>query len=162
MLKRLYLIVGLAASITAILVHGPAHAMGPSSSDGVDVTVIVAKGTALLDQEKFEAALETFDEAIRADPENPDAWNGLAYSKRRLGDVEGAWPAYRHALELDPNHRGANEYIGELYLKTGQPEKAAEHLAVLERVCPDGCPERTELDEAIRAYQASAGTVRPE
>jgi hypothetical protein len=38
-------------------------------------------------------------------------------------------------LRIDPNHKGAHEYIGQAYLKAGQPDKAAEHLARLEQIC---------------------------
>jgi hypothetical protein len=38
------------------------------------------------------------------------------------------------ALRLEPNHRGANEYIGWAYLKTNQLDKAEKHLARLEKI----------------------------
>jgi hypothetical protein len=50
-------------------------------------------------------------------------------------------------------HLGANEYLGELYLETGQPELAEERLAVLKEACPDGCEELEELEVALAAYQ---------
>lgn len=139
-----------------------AAAMGPTPLGNDEVSAKIEMGAELLDGEKFEEALALFDDVIRSNPDNADAWTGFAFAKRRLGDVEGAWPAYQRALDLDPDHKGANEYIGELYLRIGQPEKAQEHLEVLNRVCSLGCEERTELAEAIQAYHMSKGAVRPE
>ena len=52
---------------------------------------------------------------------------------------------YEKALSLDSRHKGAHEYIGELYLKLKQPEKAKEHLAKLDSICFFGCEEFDEL-----------------
>ena len=46
-----------------------------------------------------------------------------------------------------------HEYIGELYLKLKQPEKAKEHLAKLDSICFFGCKEFDELKEAIQGYE---------
>ena len=61
-----------------------------------------------------------------------------------------AFVYYEKALSLDPPHKEAHEYIGELYLKLKQPEKAKEHLAKLDSICFFGCEEFDELKEAIR------------
>ena len=56
---------------------------------------------------------------------------------------------YGKALDLDPNHRGALEYSGELYLKTGEGDKARSNLQRLEALCPKGCEELEDLREAF-------------
>ena len=58
-------------------------------------------------------------------------------------------------LAINPNHRGANEYLGELYLKLGDPEKARQHLAKLQGLCPTGCSEYNDLKKAVDTYQAA-------
>jgi tetratricopeptide (TPR) repeat protein len=60
---------------------------------------------------------------------------------------------YQQALAIEPDHRGANEYLGELYLQTGQPEKAEERLKVLDEECFFGCDEYDELEAAIEEYR---------
>ena len=35
------------------------------------------------------------------------------------------------ALDFDPQHKGALEYLGELYVETGQVDKAKENVAAL-------------------------------
>ena len=64
-----------------------------------------------------------------------------------------AFVYYEKAFSLDPRHKGAHEYIGELYLKLKQLEKANEHLAKLDSICFFSCEELDELKEAIQAYE---------
>ena len=71
-----------------------------------------------------------------------------------MGNTAKAFEHYGIALELEPKHRGANEYLGELYLETGQLEKAEQRLKVLDQACFFGCEEYDELKEAIEAYKA--------
>jgi hypothetical protein len=54
---------------------------------------------------------------------------------------------------LQPKHRGANNYLGHLYLETGSLEKAQERLAVLDKACSFGCEEYSELKQAISAHK---------
>jgi cytochrome c-type biogenesis protein CcmH/NrfG len=58
------------------------------------------------------------------------------------------------AASFDADHKGAHEYLGELYVETGQLAKAREHLGVLGRLCPQGCEEREDLAKAIAAAQS--------
>jgi hypothetical protein len=52
-------------------------------------------------------------------------------------------------LRLDPQHRGAHEYMGEAYVLTGDKARAQQHLAALERICGKGCEEYQDLAKAI-------------
>jgi Flp pilus assembly protein TadD len=52
----------------------------------------------------------------RRNPEHADLQNFLGYSYRNLKQFDLAFTHYKRALELDPRHRGAHEYIGEAYL----------------------------------------------
>ncbi len=76
------------------------------------------------------------------------------FSHRKLGRFETARAFYRKALKLDPNHRGAREYLGELYLTLGDIKKAERELAALEDLCIFGCEEFTDLEKAVKTYKA--------
>lgn len=78
-----------------------------------------------------------------------DAFNLLAFSLRNQGHHDAAFIYYFKALDLDPDHTSAREYLGELYVKLGQFDKAREQLDRLERLCPQGCEERDDLAAAI-------------
>ena len=55
---------------------------------------------------------------------------------------------------LKPSHRGADEYLAELYLQMGDLARAEAHLARLDKICVFGCAEHTDLKKAIKAYKA--------
>nr|MCH9673660.1 efflux RND transporter permease subunit [Gammaproteobacteria bacterium] len=59
------------------------------------------------------------------------------------------------ALTLSPNHIGANEYLGELYLLLEQPELAKERLIILKHICPKPCAAHDDLEAAIKAFGAA-------
>ncbi len=107
----------------------------------------------LIDDEKYQQAITKLDQAVRDAPGDADLLNLVAYSHRKLDHFDIALDHYLKALKIDPEHRGANEYLGELYLKLGQPEKAEERLGVLDKDCFFGCEEFDELEQAINDYQ---------
>ncbi len=107
----------------------------------------------LIDDEKYEQAIAELDKALEKDADDPDLLNLVAYSHRQLKRYEIALNYYQRALEIEPDHRGANEYLGELYLHLGQLEKAEERLSVLDKECFFGCREFDKLERAIEIYR---------
>jgi tetratricopeptide (TPR) repeat protein len=71
-----------------------------------------------------------------------------------VGQLPLAFTNYQRALQLDPRHRGAHEYIGEAYLMANNLTKAEEHLAALQRICLIPCEEYDDLKKAIVEYRA--------
>jgi tetratricopeptide (TPR) repeat protein len=103
----------------------------------------------------YQRALAPLQKVVQADPRNADAWNYIGFSQRNLQHFDQSLAAYQKALAINPDHRGANEYLGELYLKTGDLEKARERLSKLQNLCPGGCEEYDDLKKAVGAYQAA-------
>ncbi len=87
--------------------------------------------------------------------QHADVYNLLGYSLRKNGDFKTALTYYTKALEFDPNHKAAREYLGELYVETGNIAKAKEQLAALTKLCPGGCEEREDLQKAIGGKTSS-------
>lgn len=120
------------------LLTGPAFAMGSSdswSSEGTDLSAV----TELVDAEMYEMAIDKIETMLEEDSENADLYNYLAYSQRKMGDFDSAAQNYERALMINPEHVGALEYQGELFLQTGKPEMADENLARLKEVCGVDC-----------------------
>ena len=84
-----------------------------------------------------------------------DVYNLMGFSLRKSGDLERAYTFYRKALEYEPNHKGALEYLGELYVERGELAKAREHVRLLTGLCPSGCEELDDLKAALA--QADGG-----
>ena len=87
-------------------------------------------------------------------PDNAYALNLMGFSERKMGESSTALMYYKKALDLQPTHIGANEYLGELYLELKQPDMAEQRLAVLQQVC-GSCEEYTELKEKIEKFKAN-------
>jgi Flp pilus assembly protein TadD len=85
-------------------------------------------------------------------------WNNLMGYSLRKADPANAPEAekfYNEALRIDPKHRGALEYSGELYLIKGDLATAEERLATLDKVCRLPCDEYTDLKKAVARYKAA-------
>lgn len=112
-----------------------------------------AMGNDLVKDGKFKDAIPHFEKAAKLDPQNADAFNMLAYSQRRAGQLDAAFENYEKALALDPDHKGAHEYVGEAFLMVGNLEKAEEHLGKLRKLCPSGCNESRMLMKSVQRYK---------
>ncbi len=107
---------------------------------------------------KWQPAIAELRIAVRDEPKNADAHNLLAYSLRKQvkPDLAKAFEHYKIALQLDPQHLGAHEYIGEAYLMDKKPAEAEKHLVILEQLCGNKtCEEYQDLAKAIAKYQAT-------
>jgi len=96
------------------------------------------------------------DELKRLNDTGDADWNNLmGYSLRKspTPDFAGAEKFYDEALRIDPKHRGALEYSGELYLQTGDLAKAEQRLAALDQACFFPCSEYSDLKKAIAQYK---------
>ena len=85
-------------------------------------------------------------------PLQADTLNYLGFTTRKLGDFENGEKYYLLGLEIEPNHVGINEYLGELYVVTNRLDLAKERLKVLESC---NCEEYTELKEIINGTKQS-------
>jgi tetratricopeptide (TPR) repeat protein len=84
----------------------------------------------------------------------PTGTTSWAYSLRKQAtpDLDGAERFYNEALRIDPRHRGALEYSGELYLMKGDLARAEQRLAALDKAYTFGCEEYTDLKNAVARF----------
>ena len=113
------------------------------------------KAEYLIKGEQFEEAIPLLQKVVADNPRDADAWNYLGFASRKLGKNDEALGYYQKALALSPNHKGANEYLGELYLQMNNLPKAEEQLAKLKSLCPTGCEELEDLEADIADYKAA-------
>jgi len=103
----------------------------------------------LINETKYSEAIEELYNAQAIVGPHPDILNYLGYSHRKLGLMDKAQDYYAQALAIDPDHKGANEYLGELYIEIGDIAKAKTQLAKLDAICAFGCAEREDLARLI-------------
>ena len=142
----------LLSSMLAIVAFGTTGAFAVdnvTSRDAPDLTSVRAK----IKAKDFKGALAELTPML-ATYQHADVYNLMGYSLRKTGDYKQAYTFYRKALDFDPDHKGALEYLGELYVETGQIEKAKENIVRLQQLCPSGCEELADLQRAVSAASA--------
>lgn len=114
-----------------------------------------SKAEYLIKAERYDEAIPLLKNVVAKNPQDADAWNYLGFASRRLGRTAEALDYYNKALAIDPNHKGAHEYLGELYLLMKQPAKAQEQLTALQGLCKAGCEEVDDLEQAISDFKST-------
>ena len=143
---RARLLIAAAASAVLMVTGNAALAIG--SSD-----YVIEDAQYEIDNGNFEEAVLVLEEVIEAEGENADLLNLMGYSLRNLDRDQEAMDFYKQALAMDPDHQGALEYQGELYLKMGDQAAAEANLAKLAELCPDGCDAHGILQTAIERFK---------
>lgn len=169
-----------AIALCMALAAGPVSAMGgggggasqPSGNQNWPSQSSKAKpseykdAVSLIKDDKCADAIPLLEKAVEKSPKDADIYNYLGYCQRKLGSYSDSFENYRKALTLDPNHAGAREYVGELFLDLNRLPDAETQLEQLNALCKHGkgCLERDTLAKAIDAYkakQAGAPTATP-
>jgi tetratricopeptide (TPR) repeat protein len=135
---------------------GTVYALGATSTPEPEQADAYKQAEDLVDDEEYAKAIPLLQQSIKEKGEYADALNLLGYSNRKLGDKAKALTYYTKALNLEPKHLGANEYLGELYLEMNDLQKAEERLAVLKGACGD-CEEYDDLADEIEDYKEEHG-----
>ena len=149
-----------------IFISAPSYSAGTSDSTTSKVKSDYDKAVDLIKfakkyekKGKIEKANKRYEKAqkilIKSNNKKPlqaDTLNYLGFTTRKLGDYEKGEKYYLMGLEIEPNHNGINEYLGELYIVTNRIDLAKERLKVLESC---NCEEYNELKEIIAGTKKS-------
>ena len=131
-----------------------ALSMGTGAAWGFDsptpTTADLARARAMIKAGQYQAALGEL-RALEGRLDHADLYNLLGFAYRKSGDPARAEVNYARALRMDPNHLGALEYQGQLFVETNRIDLARRNLTRLEGLCPRGCEELDDLRDAIRA-----------
>jgi len=103
-------------------------------------------------QKRYSKAQKLLLESNKKKPLQANTLNYLGFTTRKLGDYEKGETFYLQGLQIDPNHKGINEYLGELYVVTNRVDLAKERLEVL-KSCK--CEEYEELKQIIEGTKKS-------
>jgi len=143
------LFAGLAASLAVAALTSSALAMGPASPPPPTKSSAYVEGQRAVNAKEYAKAVPLLEKAIVDNPQDADANNLLGYSYRKLGQQKAAFMYYQRALAIEPNNRGANEYLGELYVEMNDLPKAEAQLTKITQLCGTGCDEYRDLKAAI-------------
>jgi tetratricopeptide (TPR) repeat protein len=121
----------------------------PTPAAAKSVNSELAKVTTLLNANNFKQALSDLKVIDSEFKNNADVNNLLGYSSRKLKQYKPAATYYEKALKINPNHLGALEYQGELFVLTNKVSAAKKNLVKLEKLCGLKCGEYLDLKKAI-------------
>ncbi len=151
-MKKILLIIIFSISIIGSS-YGAASSSDSGSSNYDKGASLIKKAKKLEKKGKIEKANKRYEKAFeyliksnKETPNQPDTLNYLGYASRKLGNFEVAEKYYLEGLKIKPDHKGINEYLGELYIKTNRIDLAKQRLEVL-KTC--NCEEYDELKELI-------------
>ena len=110
------------------------------------------KGKTEKAQKRYAKAQKLLLKSNKKKPLQANTLNYLGFTTRKLGDYEKGEEFYLQGLQIEPNHNGINEYLGELYIVTNRMELAKARLNVL-KSCD--CKEYKQLKEIIEGSAKS-------
>ena len=148
--------------VTAVALAFAAQTAGADDTPKAPASDKLSTARSAIAAADWRAAIDALRRAD--DPASAD-WNNLmGYALRKASppDMAAAERHYDAALRIDPKHRDALEYSGELYLMTDRLPLAEQRLAALDRACLLPCGQYTDLKKAVARYKAehSAGATR--
>ena len=147
--------------LTILFLSSASFAAGTSYDDdnssvsaSEQVTKLYNKAYELVYNKKFDKSIKLLKKiAKRKDlgEKKADVYNllGFSYRKQSEPDLDKALESYKIALETNPEHLGAHEYLGELYITLGNMNKANEMLNNLEKIAGTNSMEYIKLKKAI-------------
>ena len=147
--------------LTILFLSSASFAAGTSYDDdnssvsaSEQVTKLYNKAYELVYDKKFDKSIKLLTKiAERKDlgEKKADVYNllGFSYRKHSEPDLDKALESYKIALENNPEHLGAHEYLGELYITLGNMKKANEMLNNLEKIAGTDSMEYIKLKKAI-------------
>ena len=110
------------------------------------------KGKTEKAQKRYTKAQKLLLKSNEKKPLQANTLNYLGFTTRKLGDYKKGEDFYLQGLQIEPDHKGINEYLGELYVATNRMDMAKERLEVL-KTC--NCEEYDELKEIIEGTKKS-------
>ena len=148
------------AFILTLLISSVSLSAGTSSSTSSDaessdqIKILYEKAEKYIEDKNYKKSLKVLKSLTKREDLSgfrADIYNLLGFSYRKLPqpDLDKSFAAYMMAIELDPDHVGAHEYLGELYIMMGNINKAKEMLFKIETLAGIGSKEYLDLNEII-------------
>lgn len=84
--------------------------------------------------ERLEPAVAAYRRCVEADPSHARAWNGLAMSLEKLGELDGAIEAGKKLVLLEPDEPLGHTSLSIFYQQKGMIAEAEEEKAIAMRL----------------------------
>jgi serine/threonine protein kinase/tetratricopeptide (TPR) repeat protein len=121
------------ASLDAAVANGTRALQLNSQVAQVHITM----GMIQAGQGQYENAEREFQQALRLEPRNADAYRELATAYDSMGKPDKAEATYKRAIELRPDNWSSVKQIGVFYAGKGRYPEAERYLRQVVRLTPD-------------------------
>ena len=146
------------AGAAPVAAAGSGGSSGGSSASALQIQDEIRAAQRFINSGRYSSAIQTLRAVVQQDKQNADAYNLLGFASRKLEKTEDAARYYEAALEIKPDHLGALEYQGELFLMIDEPDKANANLEKLLELCGMDCHEYLDLKADIASFQGGSGS----
>ena len=110
---------------------------GTDSGDETNYGKDYKSAVKLINKKKYENAIEKLMDLVdvsSSDFTKADVYNEIGFAFRKSDDLDNASKYYILALSENPNHLGALEYQGEMFVDLGQKDNALTNLKKLKEL----------------------------
>jgi tetratricopeptide (TPR) repeat protein len=97
-------------------------------------------GTALLNEQRHNEAIATFEKAIQLTPNDADSWKNLGIALVESQRPADAILAFQHAVRLNPQHWEASNNAALLLYRLERMEEALTHFNLCDKLQPNHAP----------------------
>ncbi|MCV2872383.1 tetratricopeptide repeat protein [Defluviimonas sp. WL0050] len=128
----------------------PAFAAGSNDNAAASAPTGMTEAQAAVDAGRYPEALRLLAAVIKSEPRNANALDLMGYSNRKMNRLSEAARYYDAALKVNPQHIGALGHQGELFVETGDYDRARQNLKLITAIC-GACEEVIDLRAALDA-----------
>jgi len=148
---------GRVSAVAGVLLACVTGALSAASEPAPDDPAWLQQARKEITARRFDAAFAVLQPANAVESAEWHNLMGFTLRSRVPPDLAAAERHYVRALEIEPRHRSALEYYGELFLMKKDLPGALAIQGRLEKACRFGCPELKDLREAVARYRAAGG-----
>ena len=127
---------------------------GTDSGDETNYGKDYKSAVKLIKKKKYDNAIDKLMDLVdvsSSDFTKADVYNEIGFAFRKSDDLDNASKYYILALSEDPNHLGALEYQGEMFVDLGQKDNAITNLNKLKDLVGEKNSYYKELNSYISA-----------
>jgi len=139
-------------TILVSFIVSTSYSAGTDSGDETNYGKDFKSAVKLISKKKYDNAIEKLMDLVdvsSSDFTKADVLNEIGFAFRKNNDLDNASKYYLMALKEDPNHLGALEYQGEMFVDLGQKDKALANLNKLKDLVGEKNSFYKELDSYI-------------
>ena len=139
-------------TILVSFIVSTSYSAGTDSSNETNYGKDFKSAIKLISKKKYDNAIEKLMDLVdvsSSDFTKADVLNEIGFAFRKNNDLDNASKYYLMALKEDPNHLGALEYQGEMFVDLGQKDKALANLNKLKDLVGEKNSFYKELDSYI-------------